>query len=323
MGSGLSDGDYSTIVLALTVFDDGSGPALYAGGRFGTAGGQVVNNIAKWDGESWSPLGSGTDGDYPYVWALTAFNDASGSALFAGGGFTSIGGESANYIAKWDGESWSSVGGGMDGEPGYIYVESFATFDDGTGSALYVGGEFHTAGGIPANNIARWDGTSWSTLGSGTGGGQPIVEALTVLDDGSGPALYAGGYFITAGGAPASRIAKWDGATWSALGSGVNSPVYALTVFNDGSGPALFAAGSFEVSPAGDSYLAKWSCFPPCPGDIDGDSDTDQSDLGLLLASYELPTDDPFFDPRADLNDDGEVGQPDLGILLADYECGL
>ncbi len=60
----------------------------------------------------------------------------------------------------------------------------------------------------------------------------------------------------------------------------------------------------------------------PCPGDIDGDGVTGQSDLGLLLASYELPPGDPNFEPRADLDGDGEVGQPDLGILLADYECG-
>ncbi|MFG0251983.1 MAG: choice-of-anchor tandem repeat NxxGxxAF-containing protein [Phycisphaerales bacterium JB038] len=60
---------------------------------------------------------------------------------------------------------------------------------------------------------------------------------------------------------------------------------------------------------------------PPCPGDIDGDHDTDQSDLGLLLASYELDPGDPFFNSNADLNGDGAVGQPDLGILLADYEC--
>ena len=104
----------------------------------------------------------------------------------------------------------------------------------------------------------------------------------------------------------------------------MDAVVYALETFDDGSGSgqALFAGGWFTESPAGDSYLAKWGCpAPPCPGDIDGDGDTDQSDLGLLLASYELPPDDPFFDPRADLNGDGEVGQPDLGILLADYEC--
>jgi Viral BACON domain len=52
-----------------------------------------------------------------------------------------------------------------------------------------------------------------------------------------------------------------------------------------------------------------------CPGDVDGDGDTDQSDLGLLLAAYEV-------DDNGDLDGDGDTDQSDLGILLADYECG-
>jgi len=48
----------------------------------------------------------------------------------------------------------------------------------------------------------------------------PSVRALAVFDDGSGPALYAGGDFTTAGGVAANRIAKWNGSSWSQLGSG-------------------------------------------------------------------------------------------------------
>lgn len=64
---------------------------------------------------------------------------------------------------------------------------------DGAGD-LYAGGYFTTAGGVVANNIARWDGISWSALGSGI---NDNVYTLTV--DGAGN-LYAGGYFTTAGG---------------------------------------------------------------------------------------------------------------------------
>jgi hypothetical protein len=46
-------------VYALTVFDDGNGPALYAGGDFTTAGGVAANRIAKWDGSSWRPSAAG------------------------------------------------------------------------------------------------------------------------------------------------------------------------------------------------------------------------------------------------------------------------
>jgi hypothetical protein len=85
-------------------------------------------------------------------------------------------------------------------------------FDDGSGPALYVGGSFTEAGGVPANNIARWDGKQWSALGVGTNG---AVRALAVWDrDGEGPeapGLYIGGEFTMAGGIPSPYIAKWQG----------------------------------------------------------------------------------------------------------------
>ncbi|HEB61104.1 MAG TPA: hypothetical protein ENJ06_04695 [Phycisphaeraceae bacterium] len=52
-----------------------------------------------------------------------------------------------------------------------------------------------------------------------------------------------------------------------------------------------------------------------CAGDLDGDGDTDQSDLGVLLAAYLL-------NGNGDLDGDGDTDQSDLGILLADYLCG-
>ena len=54
---------------------------------------------------------------------------------------------------------------------------------------------------------------------------------------------------------------------------------------------------------------------PVCPGDLDGDDDTDQSDLGMLLASWGI-------DDGGDLNGDDQTNQSDLGILLADWGCG-
>ena len=59
------------------------------------------------------------------------------------------------------------------------------------------------AGGTAANKIAKWDGASWSALGSGIGGGN-LVAALTV----SGTDLYVGGQFTTAGGKVSSYIAR-------------------------------------------------------------------------------------------------------------------
>src|SRR5207249_3458818 len=100
---------YPPYVSALTV----SGTNLYAGGWFMTAGGQQVNNVTKWNGSSWSALGSGIGsgvyGDYSKVYALAM----SGNDLYAGGDFTSAGGNPATNIAKWDGSNWSALGLGM------------------------------------------------------------------------------------------------------------------------------------------------------------------------------------------------------------------
>ncbi len=238
-------------VYALTVFDDGSGPALYAGGQFREMDGQSANHIARWDGSAWSSLGSGISNNH--VLALTTFDDGSGAALYAGGDFTSAGGQTASRIAKWDGTSWSPLGSGVT-----FRVHALTVFDDGSGPTLYVGGGFTTPNAQPeVHRIVRWDGTAWSVLGSGFNQGS--ISALTVFDDGSGPALYVGGIFTAANGQPGNYVAKWDGKSWSPLGSGMNNAVAALTVFDDGSGPALYVGGSFTTAggqPA--NRIAKW-----------------------------------------------------------------
>ena len=71
------------------------------------------------------------------------------------------------------------------------------------GTNLFVGGSFTNVGGVPANRIARWDGSAWSTLGSGTSG---TVLAMTEV----GEDLYIGGSFRSAGGKPANFLARWN-----------------------------------------------------------------------------------------------------------------
>jgi hypothetical protein len=107
-----------------------------------------------------------------------------------------------------------------------------------SGSNLYAGGCFTTAGGTAASYVAKWNGTSWSPLGSGMSGG--LVNALAL----SGSDLYAGGGFRTAGGSPASYIAKWNGTNWIPLGSGINGGVWSLAV----SDSYLYAGGNFTTA---------------------------------------------------------------------------
>jgi hypothetical protein len=163
-----------------------SGPDLYAGGSFTTAGGIAATNIAKWNGSAWSALGS-CAGDAVYALA------ASGSDLYAVGGPTFVATPYyTNFISKWDGSAWSVLGSWV----GYdVYTLAVS------GSDLYAGGDFTNAGGSAANYIAKWDGSFWSALGSGM---NAPVYALVV----SGSDLYAGGAFTLAGGKVSAFVAK-------------------------------------------------------------------------------------------------------------------
>lgn len=257
-------------IVALTVFDDGlgSGPAVFAGGYFTTADGVIVNSIAKWDGGAWSALGSGMGGGrfQGVVHALVVFDDRSGGgpALYACGTFTTAGGVPANNIAKWDGVAWSALGSGLNGT-----VDSLTVFDDGTGGgpALYAGGLHTFGGGSPMTGyVAKWNGVSWSTQGSLV---NKSAESLIVFNDGSGSgsALYAAGYVYSVplgSGVLTGHVSKWNGQTWTVLGSGFNGPVNALTVFDDGfgGGPALYAGGFFATDGGGIwDCVAKWNGF--------------------------------------------------------------
>ena len=242
-------GDNNGIVHALFVYDDGSGSALYAGGQFSNIGGVPMEHVARWNGTSWSAVGGG----HPNIlYDFAAFDDGSGTKLYAAGG-------GVNPVIRWDGANWSPVGAPVGG--GAVFV--LEVFDDGAGPALYAAGALTS----PGSFVARWNGTAWSAVGGGTDG---WVRDLAVVDDGTGggPALYAGGEFVNADGAPASHVARWDGATWTAVGAGANGSVRALAE-HDGH---LVVGGSFtQAFGAALPFVARWrSCVPVssyCAGD--------------------------------------------------------
>ena len=251
LGAGLSGS--GTTVRALHAFDDGGGEALYVGGLFTTAGESPAASVAKWNGSQWSALGTGVGGQ---VNSLCDFDDGGGAALYVGGQFPSAGGVAANHIAKWDGAIWSALDGGVVG-PGQERVHTVFVFDDGTGPALYIGGNFTMAGGNPVKMAGKWDGSSWSPLNAGL---SDTVLAMAEFDDGNGPALYTGGEFGIAGSRVAERIAKWSGSNWRPLGSGFSDEITALAVFDDGGGSELYAGGEFLMASGAIpvARIAKW-----------------------------------------------------------------
>lgn len=259
LGNGVNDRVYAIAV---------QGNQVFAGGKFTQAGSVNVNFIAKWDGSSWSALGTGANnGVGGYVYTLAARTDGP-AGVYVGGAFvvanksdgTSL---TANYIAQWISNSWSTLGTGVGG---YVYGITVS------GSNAYVGGNFTTAGSVGANHVARWN-NGWAALTNifGQNGVNGYVNAIAVngsnvyvggnftgaagstgftniarydysmpalptwrsvgvgLNDivltmaANGTNVYVGGYFTLAGTNSAKRIARWDGTSWSALSSGLSS----------------------------------------------------------------------------------------------------
>lgn len=232
LGSGIGSG-----VDALAVGPDGS---LYAGGWFTMAGGTPASYIARWDGSQWHPLGSGMNS------AAEALAFGPDGSLYAGGYFTMAGGTPANRVARWDGSQWHPLGSGIGassvqaltfGLDGSLYAggwfsgnvtrwdgsqwQSLGSGLDlgvygltvGPDGSLYAGGNFRWAGGISANHIVRWDGStsSWHALTNGVNGD---VRALAFVPDGS---LYVGGEFTAADYRPSTHIARWGEVTPTAV----------------------------------------------------------------------------------------------------------
>jgi len=272
----------------LAVFDDGTGPALYAAGRFD-------GGVFRWDGTAWTMLVGG--GAISNVECLAVHDDGSGGRLYAGGTFAPEDNGPVSRVAVWDGAAWTAVGGGAINWT----VRDLASIagPGGGGSALIAGG-----GGFGYGQLARWDGAAWTTLGiannrfrtllpvgSGadavlfTGGGFERIEDVTALsvatwdgtafadvksaDRGNGligrtndfvvfkPAgarradVYAGGSIARAAGERTCRIARYDGRRWHAMPDlDCAGRISALAVF-DGD---LYAGGSFQTignAPAG------------------------------------------------------------------------
>ncbi len=246
-------------VRAMAVYDDGSGPALYVGGdRFG--------DIAKWDGSQWSTIGSVGFGSYSgSVYAMAVFDDGSGPALYVGGRFKEVDGITVNSIAKWDGARWSALEGPEPGGPGVdSWVEALTAFDDGVDRFLVVGGHFMRAGGKKVWRAARWDGERWLGFsGPRRMGFDNDVFSLEVFDAGSGPELYAGGWFVRAGGSRAFGVARWDGRRWHRVGDtgqpGFLGTARDLMGVRTGALEGLYSIGSIiDVTQIQADAVARW-----------------------------------------------------------------
>ena len=156
----------------------------------------------------------------------------SGGTVYAGGDFTSIGGQPRNYIAALDAASGAATSWNPNANgPVFVLALSGATF--------YAGGEFTSIGGqTRGTGSPRWMQPP-APPPPGTRAPNGCVFALAV----SGGTVYAGGYFNSIGGQPRNSIAALDAASGAATAwnPNANGDVHALAV----SGGTVYAGGQF------------------------------------------------------------------------------
>ena len=229
--------------IALEVFDDGSGPALYVGGEFRTASGREALGIARWDGVEWSGLdGPGEPGGISKIVDIHPHDFGEGPMLYAAGVIFMGAGTPPEFIRRWNGTAWSSPG---DERPSDGEVFELASF----GGDLYAAGQYDRIGARPASGIARFDGTAWTTpLGPDQRLTTTRFWPLLPTEVDGRDVLAAGGIFAIDEGVEriALHLAAWDGQRWDSLVRELPTTVFnptALAAFDDGSGPALFIGG--------------------------------------------------------------------------------
>ncbi|WP_117208617.1 hypothetical protein [Allorhizocola rhizosphaerae] len=224
-------------VTAMTMFQG----ELIVGGSFLEAGGEIVSGVASWDGTDWEPLVSSNGAiglailPLGFVSDLEVFN----GELYAGGAFPRGGGQDVNNIAKWNGTDWLPVTGPsgtgvLQGGSDVGAVVWDMTLVDGQ---LIVAGRFDTAGGVPANSIAAWNGTTWSSLD------QPALQDLTILSVENYNGRVVAGRSYVVDNFNVNDVAWRDSGVWSALGDTFNGNVRDMTIHNG----LLVAGGQYQT----------------------------------------------------------------------------
>jgi len=134
----------------LCVYDSGAGPQLYASSRFGSPA-PGFWDIGRWNGAGWSR----TNMPYPEVdvhGVLESYDNGAGAKLYAVMDLWI--GSPGRRLACFDGSSWSEIGSAPNAFS--FPVRDLRSFDDGSGPALFVGGEFQNVFGQTHRFFAKY-----------------------------------------------------------------------------------------------------------------------------------------------------------------------
>eukprot|EP01117_Protostelium_nocturnum_P009990 TRINITY_DN3560_c0_g1_i1.p1 TRINITY_DN3560_c0_g1~~TRINITY_DN3560_c0_g1_i1.p1 ORF type:complete len:912 (-),score=324.37 TRINITY_DN3560_c0_g1_i1:23-2758(-) len=227
-----------------------NGSDVFVGGSFSVIGDQHVDNVARWNGERWLPMGLGLKNGTIHSIVVD------GDEVYAGGYFNST--DSKGFplvsLARWNkfDEQWTSLGKGMDG---HCHSNNTIYTIQVSKDYVFVGGSFTSISGVYSNNIAAWDRKKEKWLPIGFDGIQDegksgVIRSLFLSDS----ILWIGGRFHFNNTVKmVQHLAAWNITQWdwdySVSGTSLTSGnqegiIYSITAVDSN----IVVAGQFDTS---------------------------------------------------------------------------
>ncbi len=262
------------------------GSQVFISGNFSTVdGGWMAEGFAYWNGTHWRPLTLPNNTTFDNG-VLLSYN----TELYYAGAYHINGTNMGQAVYKWNPSSTTLTKLGSDFDSPVHQLQFH-------NNKLYAAGSFSTIGGVTADRVASYSGSSWINEGNGltievyTLVFTPAYELATGTNNGTlypynyhnaairkgntwvptglglngnvnaiekhGNRIYVGGSFTEAGGMQVSRVASWDGQQWDSLTGGMILNTVNDLIFYR---DTLYAGGDFtEPGTLAPYYVIRWN----------------------------------------------------------------
>ena len=168
---------------------------IWAGGNFTNAEGFSVSKLVAYD------KNTGFSASYYVTGEVEDIHATANGDIWIGGNFTAINGIATKNLAQ--------LSNGLiinHNSSGVVYE-----IDSAPNGTVYFIGASNSVSGVSISKFARYNGSSWSNMGT-----YPNNE-LRALEVASNGEVFVGGNFTAIGSVAANRIARYDGSKWNSL----------------------------------------------------------------------------------------------------------
>ncbi|MES2479356.1 MAG: T9SS type A sorting domain-containing protein [Bacteroidota bacterium] len=211
-------------------------------GKWAEENGFTIDELA-WIQPAYPPqsrcqkVGNGVDG-----FVQEFYVDTASQQLYVGGKFVqadkSFVANNIAYVTENAGAyTWHKMADGVNGA-----VNAITKFD----GKIFVAGSFNRAGGVAADNIAYWDGSTWYSAGCIDG----EVRDLLVFEG----VLYAAGEFKSCAAESGRNFAKWNGSIWTMI-AGIEGKINTMEVYKG----SIVLGGRFDFDTIANLNAIKWN----------------------------------------------------------------